>query len=70
MFKLSFPGGFSHCIVGRIYCWRIYLLFIPLYRTEERVKNWNFTSDLIFTGNGMINKRIFLTKNIGEKLGY
>jgi hypothetical protein len=40
------------------------MLFLSV-RSEEREKQWHFVSDLIFTGNGMINKRVFLTKNKG-----
>lgn len=39
-------------------------------KSEEKERQWHFISDLTFTGNGMINKRIFLTKNIETKKFY
>ena len=33
---------------------------------EEREKGWDLTSKLIFSENGLVNEREFLTQNISE----
>jgi len=39
-------------------------------RSEEREKDWNMTSHMVFSEKGLVNERIFINKNIGAKKYY
>jgi len=39
-------------------------------KSEERKKKWNFESEIVFSLNGMVNKRTFITKDIVTKKYY
>jgi hypothetical protein len=38
------------------------------FRSEDPQKNWMFKFSLIFSDMGLVNQRVFLTKNIGQLL--
>ena len=42
------------------------IIYNRYYRSEDQKKNWMFKFRLIFSDRGLVNKRFFLTKNIGQ----